>query len=332
MTTRQDQDESFILWLRRYVGKRRILMIGSLAAIRDDAGDAQTPGRVLMLRRADNGEWDFPGGAMELGETLAETVVREVAEETGLLVEPARLVGLYTSPEDHNYTYPNGDQVQGWGAFFECRVVGGSLRAQDGEALDLAFVPPDQIHLDFPALNRMKADLLAGREEATFDPPTPAGPPTMEYIPWFRQRVGHAPILTPAAGACIRDEQGHVLLQRRSDSGLWGFPGGGQNLGESAAQAMVREVYEETGLRVEPTRLIGVYSDPAFGKTYANDDQVQPVVAFFEARIVAGELRTDSPETLDLAYFSPGDLPPMVYCCQVKAHDAFVRQRSAFFR
>lgn len=319
-------EESYIFWLRRHIGKRRIFHIGSIAAIRDEAG------RILAMHRADNGEWDFPGGAMELGETLAQALIREVAEETGLIVKPARLVGLYTSPQDHNYTYPNGDRVQGWGAFFECRVVGGSLQARDGEALALKYVPPSQLHFDFSVLNRMKADLLAAREEATFDPPTLTDKPTSEYYAMLRPHVGHAPLLLSGTAAFIRDEQGRVLLQRRTDNHLWGLPGGGQNLGESVTQAMIREVHEETGLQVEPVRLIGVYSDPAFGKTYPNGDQVQAVVASFEARITGGALSPQSPETLDLAYFPPDALPPMQDCCQVKARDAFSGQQTAFFR
>ncbi|MGC9334744.1 MAG: NUDIX domain-containing protein, partial [Anaerolineae bacterium] len=115
--------------------------------------------------------------------------------------------------------------------------------------------------------------------------------------------MGHAPLLLPGTAAYIRDKQGHILLQKRSDCGLWGFPGGGQNLGESATQAVVREVYEETGLHVEPTRLIGAYGDPSFARTFANRDAVQPVVAFFEARVVGGTLRVNSPETLEVTYF-----------------------------
>jgi 8-oxo-dGTP pyrophosphatase MutT (NUDIX family) len=318
--------ESYIFWLRRYVGRRRVFHIGSIAAVRDEQG------RVLVMRRSDNGEWDFPGGAMNLGETLTEALVREVREETGLHVAPTKLVGLYTAPETQNYTYPNGDQIQGWGVFFECCVVGGSLRAEDGEALDLAFVPPEELAFDFPVLNQMKNDLLAGREGACFDPPGPPAGPTVEYYTLLRPYIGHEPLLLPGTAACIRDEQGRVLLQKRSDCGLWGFPGGGQNLGESATQAMVREVREETGLQVEPVRLIGAYGDPTFGRAYANGDYVQPIVAFFEAKTVSGELRADSPETLDLAYFSPGELPPMIACCRVKARDAFTEQCAAVFR
>ena len=55
-------------------------------------------GRILLHRRTDNQLWSIPGGGMEIGETIAGTVVREVAEETGLKAEPERLVGIYTNP------------------------------------------------------------------------------------------------------------------------------------------------------------------------------------------------------------------------------------------
>jgi 8-oxo-dGTP pyrophosphatase MutT (NUDIX family) len=138
--------------------------------------------------------------------------------------------------------------------------------------------------------------------------------------------------LLPRTTACIRDDPGRILLQRRADCGLWGFPGGGQDLGESAAQAVVRETYEETGLRVEPTRLIGVLIDPQYSRTFANGDYVQPVSALFEVQAVGGELRTDSPETLELACFSPDNLPPMLPCCALKASQVLAARRGAFFR
>jgi 8-oxo-dGTP pyrophosphatase MutT (NUDIX family) len=65
-------------------------------------------------------------------------------------------------------------------------------------------------------------------------------------------------VIRPGVAAVIFDE-GRVLLQRRDDTGRWGLPGGGVEPGESVRQALIREVREETGLEVEPLRLIGVY-------------------------------------------------------------------------
>lgn len=155
-----------------------------------------------------------------------------------------------------------------------------------------------------------------------------------EYLLRLRKCVGHDPLLHPAAAACIRDEQGRILLLRRSDGvNLWSFPGGAMELGESADEAVVREVREETGLEVEPVALIGVYSNPDYAITYPNGDQVQPVITFFECRVVGGTLQPDMDEILEGRYFGPDDeLPPMFPCCMAKARDAFVFDGRAFFR
>lgn len=90
-----------------------------------------------------------------------------------------------------------------------------------------------------------------------------------DYVARLRACVGHDLLVLPAAGACIRDEKGRILLLRRADGdirrdGLWSVPGGGIEPGERLDQAAVREVREETGLEVEPVALIGVYSDPEY--------------------------------------------------------------------
>lgn len=154
------------------------------------------------------------------------------------------------------------------------------------------------------------------------------------YIGRLRECVGHDLLLSPAAAACIRDEEGRVLLLRRSDGkNLWGFPGGAIEPGERAADAVVREVREETGLDVEPVALIGVYSGPEYVFVYPNGDRVQPVTVFFECRVVGGELRLDMREVTESCAFGPQDLlPPMRPCCIAKARDAFEFQDRAFFR
>lgn len=138
-----------------------------------------------------------------------------------------------------------------------------------------------------------------------------------EYLQQLRRCVGKDTLLVPAAAGCIRDEEGRILLVRRSDEdGLWGFPGGAMEPGESAGQAMVREVSEETGLEVEPVALIGVYSSPDFAFSFPNGDRVQAVSSFFECRVVGGSLRPDMEETLELRFFGPDERPgcaPLVW-------------------
>lgn len=154
-----------------------------------------------------------------------------------------------------------------------------------------------------------------------------------DYHAWLRKCVGHTLLLGPSAAACIRDTEGRILLLQRSDGdNLWGFPGGAMEPGERIADTVVREVREETGLEVEPTVLIGVYSSSEYAFAYPNGDQVQPVTIFFECRIVGGELRPDMKESLAVCYFSNDELPLMRPCCVAKAGDAFTFQGQAFFR
>ena len=152
------------------------------------------------------------------------------------------------------------------------------------------------------------------------------------YVQWIRERVGKEKIILNGSAGLVRDEQGRVLLQKRRDNGLWGFPGGIQELGESAADTVRREFFEEVGLQVEPKRLIGIYSSPEFDLVHPNGDQVQIFVSFFECDVVGGELRAQEEEVLDMGWFSLDDLPPLVKCCQAKAKDARVFTGEAFWR
>ena len=115
-------------------------------------------------------------------------------------------------------------------------------------------------------------------------------------------------VVRPSVSAVL-PRDGTILLQRRSDNGLWGLPGGSLEKGESVTTAILREVQEETGLQVEVVRLIGVYSDPAFQIVrYSDGNVVHYVTSFFECRILGGELTTCE-ETLELGYFDPRNLP-----------------------
>jgi 8-oxo-dGTP pyrophosphatase MutT (NUDIX family) len=81
-----------------------------------------------MIRRTDNDNWAVPGGAMDLGESIAETAIRETEEETGILCEITGLVGIYTSP-GHVIRYTSNDEVrQEFSIVFTARPIGGELR------------------------------------------------------------------------------------------------------------------------------------------------------------------------------------------------------------
>jgi 8-oxo-dGTP pyrophosphatase MutT (NUDIX family) len=102
------------------LGRQGKLRLGCSAAIFDEDR------RILLTRRADNGQWCLPGGAMESGETAAEACEREVLEETGLSVRVRRLVGVY-SHSDQLVVYSDGGKFQIVALHFEAEVVGGEL-------------------------------------------------------------------------------------------------------------------------------------------------------------------------------------------------------------
>lgn len=126
-----------------------------------------------------------------------------------------------------------------------------------------------------------------------------------DYIRWIRARVGHEPIMLNFAGAIIADEQGRVLLQRRGDRDVWGLPGGALELGESAEEAVIREVREETALTIVPLGLAGyrelIARDP--------DGKVERhfVILPFAARWVAGEVALND-ELAEAHWLAPADL------------------------
>jgi 8-oxo-dGTP pyrophosphatase MutT (NUDIX family) len=126
----------FILELRRHVGHDLLPLVGVTGVLFDDDG------RVLLHQRADDGRWCAPGGILEPGEQPAQTVVREVWEETGVKAEVERLVSVVAAKP---FTYPNGDRVQMLDLTFRCRAVGGSPGAVGDESLDAGWFAPDAL-------------------------------------------------------------------------------------------------------------------------------------------------------------------------------------------
>ena len=100
--------------------------------------------------------------------------------------------------------------------------------------------------------------------------------------------------LVVAVAAVVRDESGRVLMIERTDNGLWAVPGGGQDVGETTRQAAVREALEETGIEIEVTGIVGIYSDPRHVIAYDDGEVRQEFSIVFRARPVGGELRTSS--------------------------------------
>ena len=124
-------------------------------------------GRILLHRRSDNDLWSIPGGRIEVGESVAEAAVREVGEETGIEVEPVRLVGVYSDPMAV-VAYDDGEVRQQFSICIACRPSGGTLSAESDESLEVRFATPDEVEeLPLsPAIRLRVSDYLAGGEAA----------------------------------------------------------------------------------------------------------------------------------------------------------------------
>ena len=125
-----------------------------------------------------------------------------------------------------------------------------------------------------------------------------------DYLRGLRKKVGHDLLILPSAAVIILDEQQRVLLARHADRNIWVAPGGLIEPSELPADAALREVWEETGLLVELTGLLGVFGGPDLVVNYANGDRASYVGTIFRGRVIGGHLRPDGEEILELGYFS----------------------------
>ncbi|MFJ8105553.1 NUDIX hydrolase [Streptomyces sp. NPDC096132] len=128
--------------------------------------------------------------------------------------------------------------------------------------------------------------------------------------------------LVPAASAVVVDDSGHILLQRRSDNGMWALPGGAMHIGESLPDCAARETLEETGIEVEVIGIVGTYTNPRHVFAYDDGEVRQEFSICFLARPVAGEL-TISEESTDVRWFKPEDVAalPMAPSIRKRVND-----------
>jgi ADP-ribose pyrophosphatase YjhB (NUDIX family) len=113
--------------------------------------------------------------------------------------------------------------------------------------------------------------------------------------------------LVPSVTAVVPDASGAILMVHRTDNDLWALPGGGMDLGESIAQTVSREVKEETGIDVEVTGIVGIYTDPGHVLAYDNGEVRQQCSVCFTTRLLGGTLAT-STETSEVRFVSSENL------------------------
>ncbi|KOS02832.1 ADP-ribose pyrophosphatase, partial [Paenibacillus polymyxa] len=96
----------------------------------------------------------------------------------------------------------------------------------------------------------------------------------MNYIKELRELVGIRPKIMAGACVILIDEKGRLLLQQRTDNGLWGLPGGSMEPGENMKEVASRELFEEVGLEAEELELLDIFSGPELYYRYPHGDEV----------------------------------------------------------
>ncbi|XVV08821.1 NUDIX hydrolase [Actinoplanes sp. CA-131856] len=134
---------------------------------------------------------------------------------------------------------------------------------------------------------------------------------TKSYVERMRALIGREPLVVAGAGVLVWDDRRRVLLQRRSDDGTWSLPGGAVEPGEHLEEAARRELREETGLTAGELTLLSARSGPDCFVVYPNGDQCQVISLTYRAETWTGQLDLTDPETTDLRFFDPLDLPGM---------------------
>jgi len=291
---------SYITWLRGKIGRQKTLIVYGTLILRDERH------RVLLQHRVDNGLWGLPGGILEPGESVLDCAHRELFEETGLAAGELRLTGVYSDPR-YDMVYTNGDEVQQYAVCFEGQTAEGQLHLDPEETRNLDFF--DLSEIPRAEMASFYLDMLRDAERGgppAYSPPY-ADPRLVDGIELVRRSIGKALFVGAGAMAAVQRADGRLLVARRIDDGEWSLPGGFTQLGENAAHTAVREVQEETGMRIYPQRLLGI-SSLTQPWIYPNGDQTQAVISLFLARPLGGELRPDGVESRQVGWITSEEL------------------------
>ena len=153
--------------------------------------------------------------------------------------------------------------------------------------------------------------------------------PMPPFLADLRRKVGHALLLLPTIVVIARDSQGRLLLVHDADSGLWTVPGGIIEPGEAPADTAVREVWEEAGVRVQLTGLIGVIGGPGCETHYRNGDRLAWVASVFAAVTDTCVPVADGQETRAAGFFSAAQLQALSIRADSRRFLALEQQASA---
>ena len=156
-----DYHQSYLGQLRQVIGKRKIFAITARAIIQDEDG------RILLVRRSDNGDWVMPAGSIELEESILDCLKREVIEETGLTVTAATPIAIYSEPR-FSFITSYGDPYQLFSVVFHVHKWQGTLQKQTDETTDARFFSLDNLPPIPDLYHETIADLKEYHQNNTF--------------------------------------------------------------------------------------------------------------------------------------------------------------------
>ncbi|MFJ8579799.1 NUDIX hydrolase [Micromonospora sp. NPDC093277] len=152
--------------------------------------------------------------------------------------------------------------------------------------------------------------------------------PLSPYVARIRRHIGPDLLMLYGVSGVVTDDAGRLLLARRSDNGRWAIPAGMIDPGEQPADALLREVYEETGVTVEIDRIGGVATHRV---VYPNGDACEYLNVWFHCRAVGGTPTADGDESLAVDWFGPDDLPELDDWSRLRISTALRDDRAAWY-
>jgi 8-oxo-dGTP pyrophosphatase MutT (NUDIX family) len=153
--------------------------------------------------------------------------------------------------------------------------------------------------------------------------------PAPDYILKLRKKIGNDPLWVPGVRGVVVDGQGRILLAQRVDNGQWALISGMLEPGEHPARGLVREIFEETAVVVEPERVVSVGAVGPF--TYPNGDVCEFLDVVFRCRYVSGTARINDDESLAVGWFGIDELPELMPGHLTSIHRALAPVEAAHF-
>ncbi len=151
------------------------------------------------------------------------------------------------------------------------------------------------------------------------------------YLAELRKLVGSRPLFVPGVRAIVLDESERVLLQHRTDNNQWGLPAGSVEFEETALEAVIREVKEETDIDVIEAEPMAVYSGPKQKFIYPNGDEVRCFSVAFVIRKWTGEPKADGEEGSEVRFFDTNDLPEAMVEMHRNTIEDFTKYDGTFY-